>query len=102
MATYSTPSCIPTLVQLHSDPSFMARMAQASKAGNDTNVDMLQSGSDERVRLVAQCLPLCLPAGGALYACYSELGVTCHDPINFAQDWCARDDRGRRIMLACA
>ena len=50
VATYGTPSCIPTLAQLQSDPTFMSRMANASRSGNASSVDMVQSGSDDRVR----------------------------------------------------
>ena len=51
MATYETPSCTPTLAQLQADPGFLSRMAVQSKQGNSTNVDMVQSGDAERVRL---------------------------------------------------
>ena len=51
VATYGTPSCTPTLAQLQADPGFLAREAAQSKRGNSTNVDMVQSGDAERVRL---------------------------------------------------
>ncbi len=51
VATYGTPSCTPTLAQLQADPGFLAREALQSKQGNSTNVDMVQSGDAERVRL---------------------------------------------------
>ena len=60
VATYGTPDCEPTLARLHSDPSFMSKMAQYTKTGNSTNVDMLQSGPSGKVCLAMIKPPACV------------------------------------------
>ena len=69
VATYGTPACIPTLAQLQSDPSFMSRMARDSASGNATSVDMVQSGSDDRVR---RCSPFGVETLAGCYASASR------------------------------
>lgn len=77
VATYSTPACLPTLAQLKSDPSFMSRMASATRLSQVPDFDMQQSGDAYQVRAslpgatlqiapnLSKLLTLCMPMATA-------------------------------------
>lgn len=58
VATFGTPSCVPTLDVLRNDPGYMGRMAQATRLGNMQPIQAFQqSGNDLQVPLLGPDAP---------------------------------------------